>query len=83
MFGDAYQASEENNELSGYSFVEAAKGYDGPPQMMSLYVGTRGEGPEVPEDQLYLPVEIMSPSIPAAKRFKSWLRRRHEQLLAA
>jgi hypothetical protein len=35
MFGVAHQSSPENRLFSDYYFVEAAKGYDGPPHMLT------------------------------------------------
>jgi hypothetical protein len=79
IFGDSHQSSPENHGFSGYYFIEAAKGYDGPPHMLSLLVASWSLGSDDPQ---YLRCEILSSSTSIAQRFKSWLLRRHGQLLA-
>jgi hypothetical protein len=77
MFGKAHRSSPEDRRFSGYYFLEAAKGYDGPPRMLRLYLLIFDDPPIL---RCYT---IKGPSVPAIQHFKSWLRRLQEQLLAA
>jgi hypothetical protein len=69
MFGFAYH-------LRLNLFIEAAKGYDGLPRMLRLHLQNL-------DDPQFRRYSIMSPRMSTAQRFKSWLRRRHQQFLAA